>query len=95
MNLFKLTLKKKLLFFSIILAIIPLGLAGNKLITITQDELKSAANDELSVTDGQFAGEIDALYLATWRPPLMLITIGIDNESLDVPGKVSLLTSTK
>lgn len=91
----RLTLRLKLLLFSILLALIPLGIAGRRMITITQDELKSAANDELSVTADKLAKEIDNLYIDTWRAPLLLIRNGIDNEGLGVQEKVSLLTSTQ
>ena len=90
---FRLTLRKKLLFYSVILAIIPLGIAGRTMITITRDELKSAANDELSVTVDQLAKEIDDFYVDTWRAPLLLIGNSIDNEELGVAEKLSLLTS--
>ncbi|MFC1715604.1 HAMP domain-containing protein [Candidatus Poribacteria bacterium] len=90
---FRLTLRKKLIFYSIILAIIPLGIAGRTMITITQDELKSAANDDLSVTADQLAEEIDDFYTDTWLAPLLLLRNNIDNEEIDVKGKISLLTS--
>ena len=63
------------------------------MITITQDELKSAANDELSVTADQLAKEIDDFYTDTWLAPLLLLRNNIDNEEIDVKGKISLLTS--
>ena len=90
---FRLTLRKKLLFYSVILAIIPLGIAGKSMITIIQDELKSAANDELSVTADQLAREIDDFYIDTWLAPLLLIGNSIDNEELGAVEKLSLLTS--
>ena len=90
---FRLTLRKKLIFYSIVLAIIPLGIAGKTMITITQDELKSAANDELSVTADQLAEEIDDFYIDTWLAPLLLLRNNIDNEELGVEAKISLLTS--
>ena len=89
------TLRKKLLFFAVLLAIIPLVIAGRRMIVITQDELKSAANDELSVTAEQLAREIDALYTNTWLAPLLLIRNGIDNEQLGAEQKVALLTSVE
>ena len=90
---FRLTLRKKLIFYSIILAIIPLGIAGRSMITITRDELKSAANDELSVTADQLAAEIDDFYTDTWYAPLLLIGNSIDNEELGAGEKLSILTS--
>ncbi len=92
---FRLTLRKKLIFFSVILAIMPLGIAGRAMITTTQDELKSAANDELTLTADQLAKEIDDFYVDTWLAPLLLIRDSIDNEELGVAEKLSILTSIK
>jgi len=92
---FRLTLRKKLIFFSVILAIMPLGIAGRAMITTTQNELKSAANDELTLTADQLAKEIDDFYVDTWLAPLLLIRDSIDNEELGVAEKLSLLTSIK
>lgn len=90
----RLSLRTKLLALTIVIALIPLGVAGWNMITITQDELKSAANDELSVTAGQMTREIDANYKDVWLGPLLLIANAVDNEELDIPGKIAILTST-
>lgn len=90
----RLSLRTKLLALTIVIAMIPLGVAGWNMITITQDELKSAANDELSVTAGQISKEMDANYKDIWLGPLLLIANAVDNEELDIPGKVAILTST-
>lgn len=89
----KFSLRKKLLFYSVILAIIPLGIASYYMIQITQDELKSVANDELSVTASGLANEIDDLFQDTWLAPLLLIKNGLENEDLGINEKVSLLKS--
>ena len=88
----KTSLRYKLLFFFVILALIPLGVAGWNMITITQDELKSAANDEISSLALQVSGEIDNFYLNTWAAPLLLMRDAIDNENLSTNAKVSILT---
>lgn len=88
----KLSLRSKLLFFFIVLAIIPLGVSSWNMITITQDELKSAANEELSSTAVQIAAEIDNFYINTWAAPLMMIKDALDNERLGAEEKLSLLT---
>lgn len=85
-------LRRKLLFFSIALAIIPLVIAGRTLIRITQDELKSAANDALISTAEQITEEINDLYENTWLAPLLLVRNAIDNDKLGIEQKVSLLT---
>ena len=87
------TLRRKLLLFSIALAMIPLGVAGQTMIRITQDELKSSANDALSTTAREIASTISGRYRDAWLAPLMLIRNSIDDEQLGVDEKVSLLTS--
>ncbi|MDM8539651.1 adenylate/guanylate cyclase domain-containing protein [Desulfococcaceae bacterium HSG9] len=88
---FKLKLRSKLIIYSIALAIIPLGIAGKTMISITQDELKSSVNDQISNTIAQISDDIDKLYADTWLAPLMLIASGIENEKLGVDAKISLI----
>lgn len=86
----KFSLRNKLVFFSVILALIPLGIAGRTLITITQDELKSSVNEGLSIVADNLAQEIDEMYRYTWRAPLLLIRNAIDNENLGAAEKAAL-----
>jgi len=86
----KFSLRNKLLFFSVILALIPLGIAGRSLITITQDELKSSVNEELSIVADNLAREIDEMYRDIWRAPLLLIRNAVDNENLGAAEKAAL-----
>lgn len=76
------TLRKKLLFFSVLLALLPLGIAGRTMITITQDELKSAANDEIAHTAGELAAGIDELCLNTWLAPLRMVRDAVADGDL-------------
>ena len=92
LSVLKPNLRKKLLFFSVVLALIPIGIAGNKLITITQDELKSSANEAISSTVQGLAVLVDTWYIDTWKAPLQLIRNAIDNEDLGAREKLSLLT---
>lgn len=87
----RLNLRNKLLVFSILIAIIPLVIAGQSLIRIAQDEMKSSANDQLVGTARQITGEIDGLFEHAWLAPLLLIRNAIDGEGLGVPEKVALL----
>jgi adenylate cyclase len=89
---FRLTLRRKLTFFAIAIAIIPLVVAGWTMIRIAQDELKSSANEQLVTTARQLTEEINGLYEHTWLAPLLLIRNAIDSDQLGVPEKVSLLT---
>ncbi len=90
---FSLNLRNKLLFFAAIIAIIPLLVAGQQLIRIARDELKSAANEQLVTTARQVRDEIDSIYDRAWLSPLVLIRDAIDGEQLGVQEKISLLTT--
>lgn len=91
----KFNLRNKLLFFSAMIAILPLIVAGYFMISITQDELKSAANDELSTTADQLAKEIDNSYTDSWVAPLVLIKNALESDQLGLEETVSLITGTK
>lgn len=84
-------LRNKLILYSIILAIVPLGFASQTLIRITQDELKSSVNDSISTTAEQIAKDIDDWYSDTWLAPLLLITNGVDNPLLGPNEKLSFI----
>jgi len=84
------SLRNKLLFFSVILALIPLGIAGRTLITITENELKSSVNEELSTVAQNLAKEIDELYRDAWHAPLLLMRNAVDNEDLGATEKAAL-----
>lgn len=90
-NVFKSSLRYRLLLFFVVLAMIPLGVSSWNMITITQDELKSAANDEISSTAGQIADEIDNTYLNIWAAPLLLVKNAIDNPDLGPDEKMAIL----
>jgi len=90
----KLTLRKKLLFFSVILTLIPLGIAGRSVVRITRDEVKSFVNGELIVTADQFVRDIDSLY-TYWLAPLMMMKEVIENEELGSSEKISVLSNIK
>ncbi len=88
----RLNLRTKLLLFAIVIAIVPLLVAGRTMIRIAQDELKSSANDQLINTAQQLGAEIDDLYERTWLAPLVLIRNAVDDERLGVQEKIALLT---
>jgi adenylate cyclase len=89
---FRLSLRRKLMFFAIAIAIVPLVVAGRTMIRIAQDELKSSANEQLLGTARQLTGEINDLYEHTWLGPLLLIRNAVDSDELGVQEKVALLT---
>jgi adenylate cyclase len=87
----RLNLRTKLLLFAIVIAIVPLLVAGRTMIRIAQDELKSSANEQLVNTAQQVVAEVNDLYERTWLAPLLLIRNAIDDPRLGVPEKISLL----
>ncbi|MEN8163199.1 MAG: ATP-binding protein [Acidobacteriota bacterium] len=88
-------LRLKLLLGSVILALIPLGVAGTSLIRITRQELISAANDEMRLAANELALEIDSLYVGAWRSTLRMIAASFDNQDLGPVEKVAVLNSIK
>ncbi len=88
----RLNLRNKLLLFAVVIAIIPLLIAGQSLIRIARDEMKSSANDQLVTTTGQVADEIDNLVERAWIAPLLLVRSALDDEALGIQEKIALLT---
>ncbi len=86
-----LSLRLKLLILFIVLALIPLGIAGRTMIIITRDELKSNANGELRRVAQQLAGDFDVIYRDSWVHPMQLIRNSLDKEDLGLTEKISLL----
>ncbi|WP_170134878.1 adenylate/guanylate cyclase domain-containing protein [Acuticoccus kandeliae] len=84
-------LRDKLLAFAIVIAVVPLLTAGQSLIRIARDELKSSANAELLATVRQVAQEIDGVYTQVWLAPLRVIRNAIDDQELGVREKIALL----
>lgn len=87
------SLRAKLLFFSVALAILPLVVAGRAIIRIAQDELKDSVNQELSTAAARISEQIDERYANTWLGPLLMVRNAIDDETLGAEEKVALLTS--
>lgn len=87
----RLTLRRKLLIISTFLAVIPLAIAATRMIGLTRVELISNANDELRLTANQIAREVDDRYQFMWYVPLALIRDAVDNPSLSIDEKISIL----
>jgi len=85
-------LRLKFFLFATLLAILPLAIVGQNLTTLTRDELKSAANEDLTTVAAQLRTEFDNQFQGRWLSPLKVILNGIDSAELDVQQKVSLLT---
>lgn len=88
----RLKLRHKLIAFAVLLAILPLLVAGQRLVDIARDELKSAANEELAVTARQLRNKIDNIYYNVWLAPLTLIRNAVDDPQLGIKQKISLMT---
>jgi signal transduction histidine kinase len=91
----RLRLRNKLLLFSIILALIPIGIAGQVLIQNTQDELKSLANEEVRLVAEQLTQEIDSLVNNSWLRILRLLRASLDNPGLSLQEKRAIVDSIK
>ncbi|WP_421724759.1 adenylate/guanylate cyclase domain-containing protein [Bauldia sp.] len=87
----RLNLRNKLLLFAVVIAVIPLLIAGQSLIRIARDEMKSSANDQLVTTAGQITDEIDSLVDNAWMASIRLIRNAIDDEALGPQEKIALL----
>jgi adenylate cyclase len=88
----RLNLRNKLILFAVVIAIIPLLIAGQSLIRIARDEMKSSVNDQLVATTRQIADEIDNHFERTWMAPLLLVRSALDDETLGIEEKIALLT---
>lgn len=89
----RLNLRAKLLFFSVVLAILPLVVAGRAIIRIAQDEMKASVNGELSTAAARISEQIDERYTNSWLGPLLMVRNAIDDETLGPEEKLALLTS--
>ena len=87
------SLRAKLLFFSVALAILPLVVAGRAIIRIAQDEMKASVNNELSTAAARISEQIDERYSNSWLGPLLMVRNAIDDETLGAEEKLALLTS--
>ncbi len=85
-------LRAKFFLFAALMAMAPLALVGQNLVRIARDELKSAANEDLSRVAGDLADDFDTAVHGRWMTPLRVIRNGIDSPDLGVQQKISLLT---
>lgn len=85
-------LRAKFFVFATLIATTPLALVGANMARVARDELKSAANEDLTGVAAQIAGEFDTAAEGRWLTPLLVIRNGIDSAALGVEQKISLLT---
>lgn len=87
----KLSWRNKLFLFAIVVALLPIAISSSNMMGITQDELKSTVNNELILTTGQLAEQINNIYTNNWLSPLLLIKSGIESEALGANEKATFL----
>ena len=85
-------LRAKFFLFAVLLAVGPLILVAQNISRLTRDELKSAANEDLTSVAAELRTSFDNTFQGRWLTPLMVIRNGVDSPDLDVAQKVSLLT---
>ncbi len=85
-------LRLKFFVFAVLLAVGPLVLVSQNLTRLTRDELKSAANEDLTTVATVLRTSFDNTFQGRWLTPLMVIRNGVDSSDLGVPQKISLLT---
>ncbi len=90
---FKTNWQNKLIFFAVVVAIIPIAISGAKMISSTKDELKSSTNFELMTTAGQLAQDVNTFYANRWLAPLLLIRSGLESEDLGAEEKATFLSA--
>ncbi|MCE8509750.1 HAMP domain-containing protein [Ruegeria pomeroyi] len=85
-------LRLKFFVFAVLLAVGPLALVGQNLTQLSRDELKSAANEDLTTVAAELRSTFDNTFQGRWLTPLTVIRNGVDSGDLGVPQKISLLT---
>ena len=87
----RLKLRTKLLLFAVLIAAAPLLVAGQSIIRVAQDELKSSANEQLAVTARQVSDEFNAFFEYSLVPALDLIRNAVGGVKLGSDAKIALL----
>ncbi len=85
------SLRTKMMLFAAVIAVLPLVVAGQSIIRIAQDELKSTANEQLVGTARQLTDEFNAFFEYSMYAPLDLIRNAIGGNKLDSEGKIAVL----
>ena len=80
-----------MMLFAAVIAVLPLVVAGQSIIRIAQDELKSTANEQLVGTARQLTYEFNAFFEYSLFAPLDLIRNAIGGNKLDSAGKIAVL----
>lgn len=87
----RIKLRTKMMAFAAAIAILPLLISGQSIIRVAQDELKSAANEQIVATAKQITDHFNAFHEYSLFTPLDLIRNAINNPKLGPGEKVLLL----
>jgi adenylate cyclase len=87
----RLNLTSKMMLFAAVIAVLPLLVAGQSLIRVTRDELKSAANDQLAAAARKLSGEFNDFFEYSLLTPLDLIRNAIGGDKLGSQEKIVVL----
>lgn len=87
----RLKLRSKMMLFAAAIAVLPLLVAGQSLIRVTRDELKSAANEQLAATAGKLTGEFNSFFEYSLLTPLDLVRNAIGGDKLGPDQKIVVL----
>ncbi len=80
-----------MMLFAAVIAVLPLVVAGQSIIRVARDELKSTANEQLVGTARQLTDEFNAFFEYSLFAPLDLIRNTIGGDRLDSAGKIAVL----
>lgn len=80
-----------MMLFAAVIAALPLVVAGQSIIRIAQDELKSTANEQLASAASQLTDEFNAFFEYSLIVPLDLIRNAIGGDLLGSKGKIALV----
>ncbi|QDZ01168.1 HAMP domain-containing protein [Nitratireductor mangrovi] len=87
----RLNLRSKMLLFAAVIAALPLLVAGQSIIRVARDELKSAANEQLAATANQLADEFNDFFEYSLFTPLDLIRNSLGGDKLGFEEKIVIL----
>lgn len=87
----RLNLRAKMLIFTAVIAALPLIVAGQSVIRVARDELKSAANEQLAVTVNKVTDEFNDFLEFTLFTPLDLIRNALGGDKLGFEEKIVVL----
>ena len=87
----RIKLKSKMMLFAAAIAVLPLVTSGQSIIRIAQDELKSAANEQIAAAAQQITDQFNVFHEQSLFTPLDLIRNAINNPKLGPSEKVFLL----